>query len=64
MSVRAFLSDASSSTKDMTSYVSGLGGWTRFADGWQRMALALALVFLVRAFGGSVGGLLHVRHAL
>ena len=48
----------------MTSYVSGLGGWTRFADGWQRMALALALVFLVRAFGGSVGGLLHVRHAL
>ena len=40
----------------MTSYVSGLGGWTHFADGRQRMALALALAFLVQALGGSVGG--------
>ena len=54
--MRAFLGDASSSTTSMTSYVPGLRGWTCFAGGRQRTALALALVFLVGTFGGTVGG--------
>ena len=54
--MRAFLGDASCSTKDMTGYEPGLRGWTCFAGGRQRTALALALVFLVGTFGCSVGG--------